>query len=203
MAVLRNSPFRHSESRRISRNPNDWQCTACEENNFARRLSCFRCDTPRKDRKADDTPSPAAEMKQGDWLCDDCQTHNYARRGICYRCRKARTDGDDPKLTYKRGDWFCPTCKKQNFARRDKCITCETDRVQSKNYWVCPSTSCQFVNIGVRSKCRECQTPSPTDPMEFARRGDWKCSRCEHINFASRKSCQICSATFNVEGMKT
>lgn len=94
--------------------PGDWICPkeGCSNHNFARRTSCFRCNTPRPEsageggryrggymggdrRSAPRTPPRRqAEMRPGDWQCA-CGEHNFARRAECRRCNSMKPLHDD------------------------------------------------------------------------------------------------------------
>lgn len=67
------------------------------------------------------------------------------------------------------GDWTCH-CGANNFASRDKCFEC--DDFKSKTF-----------GRGASSN------------MSSSRSGDWKCSTCGDLVFASRTSCRKCGST--------
>ncbi|CAH9118391.1 unnamed protein product [Cuscuta epithymum] len=116
-------------------------------------------------------------MKKGDWICSKCNFMNYAKNMQCLECKaeaSKRFFGDDIEM--RKGDW--------------KCIKCE------------------FINFASRSSCRICTEPQPNQQPNLSedrpkrllgnndtemRKGDWKCTKCEFINFASRSSCKRCT----------
>ena len=134
MAKLKSAP---KESR-----PGDWACPLCQFHNYASRIVCKECTSPRpaapcKDKECTYT-RPAAQPETtacrcGDWQCARCHTVVYAWRDRCIRCRENR-QGSPPIRSGLRDvpmlprDWICYRCEVVNFAARKACFACRRPR---------------------------------------------------------------------------
>ena len=162
--------------------PGDWNCSNCSAHNFAKRMACFKCQTPKEGAVPHGmaTPrGPSATMKQGDWICPSCQAHNFARRQMCLQCNSSRPGarpmsmgtGAGRRDTRPRpGDWTCK-CGFSNFASRSTCLKCD----------------------GLKE---EGTTSAPTMTASLggatARPDDWICKHCGTNNFSKRGECFGC-----------
>ncbi|KAJ7953113.1 Zinc finger protein [Quillaja saponaria] len=64
----------------------DWECSGCNNRNYAFRSFCNRCKQPRLlvDKK---TPADSKWLPRiGDWICTGCTNNNYASREKCKKC---------------------------------------------------------------------------------------------------------------------
>ncbi|XP_056176493.1 RNA-binding protein involved in heterochromatin assembly dri1 isoform X1 [Syzygium oleosum] len=64
----------------------DWECSGCNNRNYAFRSFCNRCKQP---RLLVDTKTPADSKwlpRIGDWICTGCTNNNYASREKCKKC---------------------------------------------------------------------------------------------------------------------
>ncbi|QCD82060.1 uncharacterized protein LOC114178002 isoform X1 [Vigna unguiculata] len=64
----------------------DWECSSCNNRNYAFRSFCNRCKQP---RLLVDTKTPADSKwlpRIGDWICTGCTNNNYASREKCKKC---------------------------------------------------------------------------------------------------------------------
>eukprot|EP00238_Polyblepharides_amylifera_P006344 CAMPEP_0196581458 /NCGR_PEP_ID=MMETSP1081-20130531/33972_1 /TAXON_ID=36882 /ORGANISM="Pyramimonas amylifera, Strain CCMP720" /LENGTH=378 /DNA_ID=CAMNT_0041901695 /DNA_START=130 /DNA_END=1266 /DNA_ORIENTATION=+ len=89
----------------------DWICTECQNDNFAFRTHCKRCEAP----KADLTPEQLQAAKEasamrtqdvvrpGDWICHSCKNNNFAWRDQCKRCLAPKQATGPSPLKGKRG----------------------------------------------------------------------------------------------------
>ena len=84
--------------------PGDWDCIECGNvGNYASRMFCYRCNTPKPDGAAAAKVTSVAagggakgrgSCKPGDWDCIECgNVGNYASRMFCYRCNTPKPDG--------------------------------------------------------------------------------------------------------------
>merc|ERR1719235_2481523 len=105
----------------------DWMCGQCDQHNFARRETCYKCNKPRGSVtgisiplhqlqegggrvNAFDAPLPPREDRPalpptahlGDWICPNrpCHAHNFASRDTCYKCACPR-NGREQTVTAK------------------------------------------------------------------------------------------------------
>mmetsp|Transcript_8982 Transcript_8982/g.25815 ORF Transcript_8982/g.25815 Transcript_8982/m.25815 type:complete len:253 (+) Transcript_8982:104-862(+) len=71
------------ESSGPSMRPGDWMCPDCNAHNFARNMSCFKCNVERPE----DAGAPQAPRagREGDWDCQECGFNNFASRTSCKR----------------------------------------------------------------------------------------------------------------------
>ena len=74
----------------------DWICTGCKGHNFASKIACFTCRTPRPPGYVIDVPDVAsgeaakADRKPGDWTCPKCNENVFAKRNRCYKCSTSK-----------------------------------------------------------------------------------------------------------------
>jgi len=74
----------------------DWVCSGCKGHNFASKIACFTCRTPRPPGYVIDTPDAAdgeaakADRKPGDWTCPKCTENVFAKRNRCYKCSTSK-----------------------------------------------------------------------------------------------------------------
>ncbi|XP_075265713.1 uncharacterized protein LOC142358137 [Convolutriloba macropyga] len=64
----------------------DWICPECDQHNFARNVSCYRCDADKP--SALDQDEGHAEMEY--WTCPECNAHNLGTERACLRCDAAK-----------------------------------------------------------------------------------------------------------------
>merc|ERR1712032_1781281 len=133
----------------------DWACVMCGNINFARRVNCNKCGSPRPDGVGGGGGMRGGntEIRSGDWKCKECGNINFARRQECNRCGAPRPDDGgastfgaggqmggggggvaatksfaQPGFSMKPGDWQCPACGNMNFAKRAECNRCGKPR---------------------------------------------------------------------------
>lgn len=66
----------------------DWNCHACGDHVFARKVKCGRCGAQRRDKSAASAAPPS--MRKGDWLCPTCNDVQFASRLQCRKCNAAK-----------------------------------------------------------------------------------------------------------------
>jgi len=118
-----------------------------------------------------------------------------------------------------KGDWDCLKCGNWNFVRRTECFKCNTKKGEGK----APAPAPMFVPIPIAPIKKPEATPvpkkkagaasdsaqagSPPSPPSSrggppSRPGDWECAKtgCGYSNFASRSTCNKCSAPKGATG---
>ena len=74
----------------------DWICSGCKGHNFASKIACFTCRTPRPPGYVLEPPDaangdgPKADRKPGDWTCPKCSENVFAKRNRCYKCSTSK-----------------------------------------------------------------------------------------------------------------
>ena len=70
----------------------DWVCGTCGGHNFANKIACFTCRTPRPEGYVIDSSAKDknSEKKPGDWTCPKCGGNVFAKRTRCYVCSHSR-----------------------------------------------------------------------------------------------------------------
>ncbi|CAO3618986.1 unnamed protein product [Cunninghamella echinulata] len=177
--------------------PGDWFCPnpACGFQNFASRMSCYKCHTP--------NPNPLPPMSQPPYPPPP-SPHGGPPSHLGYGYDSyggPGSAGGPPPPPYgygnlppgntpapgtgghgfRAGDWYCPKCSSHNFASRFHCLKCHTAK---------PNTASQ--------------TPPPVPaypgggyhPNASLKSGDWVCRNngCNFLNFAKRSYCGKCNA---------
>lgn len=168
-----------------------WQCTACQNVNFAVREACNRCGAP---KPAEQLPPPQQAWggapvpgENGNWQCSVCQNVNFPMREVCNRCNtpKAQVKYDAtpydaapyggtqgkgagrPPMAGENGNWACASCGNVNFPMRDVCNRCQAPKVQA--------------------------AASPRGGAPVAgENGNWACPSCQNVNFPARFACNRC-----------
>ena len=74
----------------------DWKCSECNNSNFAWRISCNRCTSPKPPseilRIHVSLIGPPGFYRDGDWQCFSCRNVNFKRRDNCKRCGAKKPD---------------------------------------------------------------------------------------------------------------
>ena len=136
---------RNDRRGRDNSNNRDWECSKCNNSNFAFRTECNRCGEPKgrggRNNAQREQRSRKGTHSNNDWTCGECQNSNFSFRNECNRCGapKGRGRGRDSAKKWKgddrrpgdriepqprAGDWDCPQCGKSNFAKRNDCFGC-------------------------------------------------------------------------------
>lgn len=119
--------------------------------------------------------------KPGDWYCPHCRDVKFARKGQC-ECgtMKPIVCALGPGVL-KRGDWICPCSPSRCvFARRDTCDRCGKARVDAEGEILAASTvACSGDGDAHRGMV-----------MMNSRPGDWYCTQCKEIKWASKRQCR-------------
>lgn len=175
----------------------DWICTACNVSNFASRVQCFKCQSPKENVAEGGFDSSGRygdrnAPKAGDWTCPACKVNNFAKRTSCFKCNTNKPTGEEDVgpvsnfdqrgggFSSKPGDWNCSACDFSNYAKRTECLKCKQPKDDGSS------------SYSQRSSSSGSRTFNKIDKFSHARLGDWTCSSCQFLNFASRSACMKC-----------
>jgi len=145
----------------------NWACPSCQNVNFATRTACNRCQTPK----------PAED--------ESFQWGGLAGGALVIPAAGAGAKGGGkggPPMAGVDGNWACPGCQNVNFATRMACNRCQM-----------PKPEDQFGGGGFGGFGAATHTPGGA-PVAGAG-GNWKCSMCQNVNFATRDACNRCAAS--------
>jgi len=183
----------------------NWACPQCGNVNYAGRVVCNLCQTPKPDAspQAQWQPPqapPQAPRRQapqagvdGNWACPRCQNVNFPMRMECNRCGEPKpaegTLSSDDFAGYLSPKPTTPSAPQKG-----------PPQVGVDGNWAC--LQCQNVNLGYRMVCNRCQTPKPSAPAptqaagppQAGVDGNWACPQCQNVNFAYRMVCNRCQA---------
>ena len=81
----------------------DWSCEVCKGHNFANKIACFTCRSPRPagyviapgsedgaEGGAEGAAPKPVDRKPGDWTCPKCDENVFAKRNRCYKCSTSK-----------------------------------------------------------------------------------------------------------------
>ena len=153
-------------------NNRDWECSKCNNKNFAFRTECNRCGEPKGRGGRDD--------RRGRDRND--------RRGRGGSDRRDRNERGSNRGTHSDNDWTCGECKNSNFSFRTECNRCGAPKGRGRG------SSKQWTGNERRAGDRR-DAPQP-------RAGDWECPQCGKSNFAKRNDCFGCGRSKRVGGPK-
>lgn len=199
--------------------PGDWFCSSCGNHNFASRVTCRKCHTPK--------PNTGLPVHAGGFGVQGGQNFEmYApygagmgkyTNGPLYGQQAQVLDAygfvqqgggmmaANPAMppNSRPGDWMCTNCGEHNFASRSSCRKCGTSKLVpgGGNFparigdWACPN--CGEHNFATRTKCRKCNTAKPAQAAGSGSRngqaGQTPVPGLEHIPYA-RGGDWLCSA---------
>ncbi|KAI8335523.1 hypothetical protein BC941DRAFT_71703 [Chlamydoabsidia padenii] len=122
-----NSPHNTSNPyhapRPASFRPGDWFCS-CGFQNFASRMSCFRCQAP--------NPAPAQPASVGSSSLLGGYGYDSGTNGSAFASSYGTLPVGNAIVPgtgghgFRAGDWYCPSCNSHNFASRFQCLKCHT-----------------------------------------------------------------------------
>ncbi len=128
--------------------------------------------------------------KPGDWYCNNCSYRNFASRKTCSKCNHEGRRSQD-------GDWNC-VCGDRNFALRVLCRKCGKDRPSATACTSTTSSKPSAISSIISSISRVTGSFLGTTNKPFVRKpGDWDCTECTTVNFASRVACFKCNKAKN------
>lgn len=193
----------------------DWECSGCNNRNYAFRSFCNRCKQP---RLLVDTKTPADSKwlpRIGDWICTGCTNNNYASREKCKKCGQPKEVAAMPAIAMTGASFSAyphyfsrvPGGPEQ---RMNIGLIGNGGPPQSLNLnynW--PVTGAQKFGLqsvslwppGVNySSGHPYENSSSQNPNGW-RNGDWVCN-CGFHNYSSRAQCKKCNASPPALGTK-
>ncbi|CAL9781727.1 unnamed protein product [Musa acuminata subsp. burmannicoides] len=109
----------------------DWICPKCNFLNFAKNITCLRCNGQFQERfkmlqlQEEHGHLP---LKKGDWICQKCNFLNFAKNIECLQCHeKPHNRQLNP------GEWECISCNYINFRKNSVCLRCDWKRPKAIN----------------------------------------------------------------------
>jgi len=190
--------------------PGDWYCINCGDHQFASRMLCRKCSTPR--------PTEGYSISENDLLggydatiglaLTSAEAEGEEKEQQDNRYGGVENSEENLRL-YSRGAMFEHQLSDNLDERKD--FRSHQQEQQSSSYyafnyfnyyqqmitanmsdWIC--ISCNKLNYPSRRVCRKCNfNPSLYFTMgPVYRAQDWRCPTCSDINFASRTICRKC-----------
>ena len=153
-------------------NNRDWECSKCNNKNFAFRTECNRCGEPKGRGGRDNRRSRDGNDRRGRGGSD----------------RRDRNERGSNRGTHSDNDWTCGECQNSNFSFRTECNRCGAPKGRGRG------SSKQWSGNERRAGDRR-EEPQP-------RAGDWECPQCGKSNFAKRNECFGCGRSKRVGGPK-
>ncbi|ORY94107.1 hypothetical protein BCR43DRAFT_477619 [Syncephalastrum racemosum] len=197
----------------------DWMCPNynCNFHNYASRMQCFKCHTPRPQAGGNYGPPPPtgppnpvgggghhhgrppSNFRPGDWYCPNasCGFQNFASRQACYKCH---TPNPNPSNTPRSSAPYNPHHSAPSYGYGYGSGAYNNNNSGNAgsgggSYYHSPATS----NYGYGAPPSHTGGGGPPSGgggshghIPF-RNGDWYCPSCNSHNFASRFHCLRCN----------
>ncbi|CAO3594302.1 unnamed protein product [Absidia cylindrospora] len=175
--------------------PGDWYCPnpPCGFQNFASRMSCYRCHTPNPNpgpqQNYGGPPNAGAGGPHGSYGYDNGPSGGAPYGGNGHGSSYGNLPPGNTMAPgtgghgFRVGDWYCPSCNSHNFASRFQCLKCHTAKPYNPSQPTPPPYA--GANAG-----------GFRGPPPMMKNGDWVCrnSGCGFHNFAKRTFCGKCHA---------
>jgi hypothetical protein len=159
----------------------DWSCPKCFDINYSTRTVCRLCNTPKSMAGSYADPAQAQVQAQSAFMYgypDMTQAYGdmYGFSMGAMGGAAAPTGGGGGAAR-RGGDWDCPNCGDIVYSTRNECRKCKTSK---------PDHLGPIVN-----------NPNFSKPMNGGlgpsrRAGDWDCTGCGDVQYASRTECRKC-----------
>uniref|UniRef100_A0A914GRE1 RanBP2-type domain-containing protein n=1 Tax=Globodera rostochiensis TaxID=31243 RepID=A0A914GRE1_GLORO len=164
-----------------------WTCPNCSYRNT--NDQCWRCKLTK------------CTMYNGNWVCSNCQWRNIPIHPVCPKCKVGKPTQEQLEHVLEQR-WICGRCKHaNNYA--SVCFICKLPKSKkpledaeplSDGSWYC--SSCDYLNLPNRLKCRQCKDGVPTEKQRAATlAARWICVECGAYNYKSNSSCHKCDGS--------
>ncbi|KAH1206324.1 putative RNA-binding protein C17H9.04c [Glycine max] len=188
----------------------DWECSSCNNRNYAFRSFCNRCKQPRLlvDSK---TPADSKWLPRiGDWICTGCTNNNYASREKCKKCGQPKEVAAMPAIamtgasfpTYSHYFSRAPGVPEQKMNIGLLGNGAPSQSLHLNSNWPVPGADKYGVqplsiwlpggNYGTVHHHENSTNQNLSVPKGW-RNGDWICN-CGFHNYSSRSQCKKCNA---------
>ena len=177
---------------------NDWECSKCNNSNFAFRTECNRCGESKGtggERRNDRRPKFEKHRDKNDndrhgkndWECSKCNNSNFSFRTECNRCGepKGRDSGSRNDRRPQRGE---RRGRERNPRQNDRRSKRDDDRKPRRD-------GREWSGNERRRGDRGSSSPTP-------QAGDWDCPQCGKSNFAKRTECFSCGRSKRIGGAR-
>ncbi|KAH8508259.1 hypothetical protein Peur_013228 [Populus x canadensis] len=197
----------------------DWECSGCQNRNYAFRSFCNRCKQPRLlvDNK---TPPDSKWLPRiGDWICTGCTNNNYASREKCKKCGQPKEVAAMPAIampgvslpTYSHYFARSPGGPDQRLniglegngaLQQPVPLNSSWSGGGADNYGVQQTSTWPLggKQMSGHPYANPLNQPPPPIPKGW-RNGDWLCN-CGFHNYSSRAQCKKCNASLPPVGTK-
>ena len=195
----RDNNRRDERSDRDRHGNNDWDCSKCNNSNFAFRTECNRCGEsrgsgskgrierrPKFDNRRDRNEKRSNDRHgDNDWECSKCNNSNFSFRTECNRCGepKGRDRGNRNDRRPQRGE---RRGRDRNSRQNDRRPNRDGEKRTQRD-------GRQWSGSDRRMGDRGNSSPAP-------QAGDWDCPQCGKSNFAKRTECFSCGRSKRIGG---
>eukprot|EP00013_Stygamoeba_regulata_P001768 CAMPEP_0177643134 /NCGR_PEP_ID=MMETSP0447-20121125/7993_1 /TAXON_ID=0 /ORGANISM="Stygamoeba regulata, Strain BSH-02190019" /LENGTH=368 /DNA_ID=CAMNT_0019145409 /DNA_START=51 /DNA_END=1154 /DNA_ORIENTATION=+ len=198
-----------------NRKEGEWTCGLCNNLNYAHRVQCNRCQTPKnmamkpmgmpgagmvpQDRRGLKRPSEGVGIDmQRKRLGNMCSVCGEANRPDCAQCAYCYSPLENAK---RAAVWQCVMCQFGNPAAAPQCMKCfapqntaeliEAAKAMS-HPWAC--ATCSVVNLPAAPVCNCCGSRRTDGAGQQKAPGEWVCKACSSVNSAGTRECLTCLA---------
>ena len=180
-------------SRPVAGVDGNWSCTTCATVNFASRTECHYCRRPFPGGTMPMGGMPDMSMGMGGLPHSHSQMPPGGPGGGPPKLSGAPVEGIG-------GNWRCNGCANVNFAKREHCNRCQTPRPPLEQILQREQELEQERAVAAATGAA---LSTPTAPGVRAGKfappvagidGNWECTTCNSVNFASRETCHRCQA---------
>eukprot|EP00997_Jenningsia_sp_PLL12_P002805 NODE_1498_length_1145_cov_75.142336_g1220_i0.p1 GENE.NODE_1498_length_1145_cov_75.142336_g1220_i0~~NODE_1498_length_1145_cov_75.142336_g1220_i0.p1 ORF type:complete len:245 (+),score=46.94 NODE_1498_length_1145_cov_75.142336_g1220_i0:160-894(+) len=172
--------------------PGDWTCPRCNNHNYASRVACNRCQTPRQMAGMGMYGYQTTPYGMGAGMGAGMGTGT----AMAGSTGTGATGGAGQGQTPRPGDWYCsnPSCANLNYASRVVCNRCSTPSTVGLGMAGLGGNAAMYLQQALWGLASANRGMPGMANKGGVRPGDWLCSACNNHNFASRAQCNRCQA---------